>query len=221
MKEKMFEGKKVLVTAGPTWSAVDRVRVMTSIFSGETGLRFARHFKDAGADVTLFMGPGRAKFTTADWNEMSVKQFWYYDDLAELLESELSENKYDIIIHSSAVSDYKIKNASNGKTPSGKADLSIPLEPTAKLVDRIREIAPEAFLVKFKLQVGLTPEELYEIAFNSLKASKADLIVANDLDHMDGENHVAFVIDPNGKSQEARTKIEMCELLSKEISQRI
>ncbi|MCM8532779.1 MAG: hypothetical protein NE330_16545 [Lentisphaeraceae bacterium] len=217
----MFEGKKVLVTAGPTWSAVDRVRVMTSIFSGETGLRFARHFKDSGADVTLLMGPGRAKFTTEDWNEMTVKQFWYYDDLAELLETELTENKYDIIIHSSAVSDYKIKNASSGKTPSGKADLSIPLEPTAKLVDRIRQIAPEAFLVKFKLQVGLTPEELYEISFNSLKASRADLIVANDLDHMDGENHVAFVIDPDGESQEARTKVEMCELLSKEISKRI
>lgn len=217
----MFEGKKVLVTAGPTWSAVDRVRVMTSIFSGETGLRFARHFKNLGADVTLLMGPGRARFTPEDWTEMTVKQFWYYDDLAELIESEFDENSYDIVIHSSAVSDYKIKNASNGKTPSGKNDLSIPLEPTAKLVDRIREKAPEAFLVKFKLQVGLTKEELYDIAFNSLKASNANLIVANDLDHMDGENHVAYVIDPDGQSQEARTKVEMCNLLANEISKRL
>ena len=217
----MFKGKKVLVTAGPTWSAVDRVRVMTSIFSGETGLRFARHFKSLGADVTLLMGPGRAKFCTEDWTEMNVKQFWYYDDLADLLESELNDNSYDIIIHSSAVSDYKIKNANSGKTPSGKNDLSIPLEPTAKLVDRIRQQAPKAFLVKFKLQVGLTQEELYNIAFNSLKASNANLIVANDLDHMDGENHVAYVIDPNGQSQEARTKVEMCDLLAKEISERI
>jgi hypothetical protein len=38
---------------------------------------------------------------------------------------------------------------------------------------------------------------------------------------MDGENHVAYVIDPNGQSQEARTKVEMCDLLAKEISERI
>ncbi len=62
---------------------------VTSIFSGETGLRFARHFKDAGADVTLLMGPGRAKFEKEDWTEMNVRQFFYYDDLAELLEEEL------------------------------------------------------------------------------------------------------------------------------------
>jgi phosphopantothenoylcysteine synthetase/decarboxylase len=217
----MFKGKKVLVTAGPTWSKVDRVRVMTSIFSGETGLRFARHFQSLGADVTLLMGPGRAKFTADDWQQMTVKQFWYYDDLADLLDSELTKNQYDIIIHSSAVSDYKIKDAHSGKTPSGKDDLSIALEPTAKLVDKIRTQAANAFLVKFKLQVGLTPEELYEIAFNSMNASNADLIVANDLDHMDGENHVAFVIDPTGKSQQARTKVEMCDLLAKEIYSRI
>ena len=48
-----FAGLRVLVTAGPTWTPVDRVRVLTSVFSGETGLRLARHFQGLGADVTL------------------------------------------------------------------------------------------------------------------------------------------------------------------------
>jgi phosphopantothenoylcysteine synthetase/decarboxylase len=209
----MFKGLKIF--------AVGRVRVMTSIFSGETGLRFARHFKDLGAQVTLLMGPGRARFTTNDWTEMTVRQFWYYDDLAELLEEELSQNKYDIIIHSSAVSDYKVSNSRSGKTPSGLSEFSLALEPTAKLVDRMRILAPDSFLVKFKLQVGLTVEELHDIALNSLKASNAQLIVANDLDHMDGENHVAFVIDPNGNSLKADTKEKMCKLLAQEISSRL
>ena len=217
----MFENKKVLVTAGPTWVSVDRVRVMTSIFSGETGLRFARHFKDLGADVTLLMGPGRAKFIKEDWVEMNVRQFFYYDDLAELLEEELDKNQFDIVIHSSAVSDYKVANAHSGKTPSGMDEFSLALSPTAKLVDRIREKSPETFLVKFKLQVGLTPEELYDIAYNSLKSTGANLIVANDLDTMEGENHVAYIIDPKGNSKKVLTKDAMCRGLEEEIRQRL
>ena len=216
----MFKNKKVLVTAGPTWVAVDRVRVLTSIFSGETGLRFARHFKDLGADVTLLMGPGRAKFQKEDWSEMNIRQFCYYDELAALLDEEI-QNKYDIVIHSSAVSDYKIANEVSGKTPSGKNDLQLNLCPTEKLVDKIRLQDANVFLVKFKLQVGLTKEELWAIAEKSLKATGADLIVANDLDYMEGENHVAYIIDPQGKRVEARTKEEMCLKLEKEIASRI
>ena len=216
----MFKDKKVLVTAGPTWTAVDRVRVMTSVFSGETGLRFARHFKNLGARVTLLMGPGRAVFKKEDWSEINIRQFFYYDDLAELLEEETSANSYDIIIHSSAVSDYKVSNAGSGKTPSGR-NLTLNLEPTAKLVDQIRTACPEAFLVKFKLQVGLTPEELYDIALNSLKSTGADLIVANDLDTMDGENHLAYIIDPQGRSRKVATKATMCLGLEEEIRKRM
>lgn len=216
----MFKNKKVLITAGPTWVAVDRVRVLTSIFSGETGLRFARHFKDLGADVTLLMGPGRAKFQKEDWNEMNVRQFCYYDELAQLLDEEVKK-KFDIIIHSSAVSDYKIANEVSGKTPSGKSDLQLNLCPTEKLVDKIRQDDPDTFLVKFKLQVGLSKEELWEIADNSLKATGANLIVANDLDYMEGENHVAFIIDPQGNRVEALTKEEMCSKLEKAIASRI
>ena len=216
----MFKDKKILVTAGPTWVAVDRVRVLTSIFSGETGLRFARHFKGLGAKVTLLMGPGRAKFQKEDWAEMNIRQFCYYDELAELLDEEV-KNKYDIVIHSSAVSDYKIANEVSGKTPSGKNDLQLNLSPTEKLVDKIRQQDPDTFLVKFKLQVGLTKEKLWEIAENSLKTTGADLIVANDLDYMEGENHVAYIIDPQGERVEAHTKEEMCNKLEKEIASRI
>ncbi|MCM8527709.1 MAG: hypothetical protein NE327_14405 [Lentisphaeraceae bacterium] len=216
----MFKNKKILVTAGPTWVAVDRVRVLTSIFSGETGLRFARHFKDLGANVTLLMGPGRAKFQKSDWTDMNIRQFCYYDELAQLLDEEV-KNKYDVVIHSSAVSDYKIANEVSGKTPSGKDDLKLQLSPTEKLVDKIRQQDPKVFLVKFKLQVGLTKEELWEIAEKSLKATGANLIVANDLDYMEGENHVAYIIDPQGKRVEARTKEEMCKRLEEEIASRI
>ena len=216
-----YSGKKVLVTAGPTWVKIDRVRVLTSIFSGETGLRFARHFKELGADVTLLMGPGRARFVQEDFESMDVNYFTYYEDLDELLQKQLRDNSYDVIIHSSAVSDYNTVDKYDGKLASGNDAFRIDLTTTAKLVDYIREAAPDSFLVKFKLQVGTTKEELFDIALNSVKVSNAELIVANDLEHMDGENHVAYIIDQEGNSLEARTKEEMCKSLSDEISKRV
>ncbi len=208
--------KKVLVTAGPTWTPVDRVRVLTSVFSGETGLRIARFFKDQDCEVHLFMGPGRAKYEKADWADMKISQFFYYEDLKKLLiETEL--NCFDIILHSSAVSDFQCSDVHNGKR-SSKDGFSIPLKPTEKLVDYIREDAPDAFLVKFKLQVGLSEQELHEIAMNSLKQSNANLIVANNLDEMDGEKHQTYIIQPDGTSTPAKTKTELCQNLKELIN---
>ncbi|WDE98070.1 phosphopantothenoylcysteine decarboxylase [Lentisphaera profundi] len=210
-------GKNILVTAGPTWTAVDRVRVLTSVFSGETGLRIARSLKDQGAKVTLFMGPGRAKFQTTDWTEMNIEQFFYYDELDSLLKTtELKQ--FDAILHSSAVSDFQSSDVYQGKK-SSKSGFNIPLIPTEKLVDKIRTASPDSFLVKFKLQVGLSRQELHDIALNSLKASDAQLIVANNLDEMDGETHQTYLIDPQGQSTPASTKTSLCEhLISRLIS---
>lgn len=215
-----YYGKKILVTAGPTWVPVDRVRVLTTIFSGETGLRIARYFSNLGADVSLLMGPGRAKFEKNDWNSMNIEQFFYYEDLDKLLHAKLKEEKFDIVIHSSAVADYTPTSKYNGKIPSGSKGLTIELETTEKLVDYIREEAPASFLVKFKLQVGKSQNELLDIAFNSLKISNADLIVANDLDEMIGENHVAYILDSIGNVEKVLTKEELCECLAVKISER-
>ena len=84
----------------------------------------------------------------------------------------------------------------------------------------IREEAPESFLVKFKLQVGKSQNELLDIAFNSLKDSNANLIVANNLDEMIGENHVAYILDSIGKIKKVLTKEELCECLAVKISER-
>ena len=159
------------------------------------------------------MGPGRARFETADWTDMNIQEFFYYDALDQLFKmTDLSQ--FDLILHSSAVSDFRCAEVHNGKR-SSSSGFSIELAPTEKLVDRIRLDAPDAFLVKFKLQVGLTEPELHEIAINSLKASKADLIVANNLDEMDGEKHQTYIIDPEGHSTPSPTKTDLCENLKK------
>ena len=212
-----FAGLRVLVTAGPTWTPVDRVRVLTSVFSGETGLRLARHFQGLGADVTLLMGPGRAKYTTDDWTSMRIHQFFYFEELKDLLETECSLHRWDLILHSSAVSDFTAAEVRPGKT-SSKRGFNLKLVPTPKLVDAMRAAQPDAFMVKFKLQVGLTDRRLLTIALRSLHASSADLIVANNLDEVAGEQHRTFVINPDGDSAPCATKKELCDKLTESIA---
>jgi phosphopantothenate-cysteine ligase/phosphopantothenoylcysteine decarboxylase/phosphopantothenate--cysteine ligase len=112
------------------------------------------------------------------------------------MEREISEGAYDVVIHSAAVSDYKVGGVfykdgkgklvgvdNSKKMSSDHAELFLRLVPTEKIVDKIRKPWGFAgYLVKFKLQVGISDDELKAIADKSREASQADMIVANCLE---------------------------------------
>lgn len=211
---------RVLITAGPTWTALDRVRVLTSVFSGETGLQIARKFAALGCQVTLLMGPGRANLNRDDRSRMVIKQFFYFEELEGLLTEHLSKDFFDVIVHSSAVADYSPRTPFDGKIPSGFQDLNIRLSPTPKLIDVIRSKATSSFLITFKLEVGKTEEELIETGWNSLKRHRADLVVANDFLMMDADHHVAFIVDPERRVIRVENKGQLCDELARLVANR-
>lgn len=211
---------RVLVTAGPTWVSLDRVRVLTSAFSGETGLQIARKFAALGYQVTLLMGPGRANLTQDDRSRMVIKQFFYFEELEGLLTEHLSRDFFDVIVHSSAVADYSPTNPFDGKIPSGYQNLNIKLSPTPKLIDMIRSKATASFLIAFKLEVGKTEEELIETGWKSLKRHRADLAVANDFLMMDADHHVAFIVDPERRVIRVENKWQLCDELARLMTNR-
>ena len=130
-----------------------------------------------------------------------------FDELEMLMRKELWKQEYNVCIHSAAVSDYKVngvfKNSATvldflnhtplpalyeianppGKIGSKLDELWLRLTPITKLVDHIREWGlGDGKLVKFKLEVNVSPEELFNRASKSREESNADLIVANRLD---------------------------------------
>lgn len=144
------------------------------------------------------------------WRVRTYRTFW---DLAHLMEDEIVNGCYDAVIHVAAVSDYAIAgtyrlaegcafdaetgtfdgdgdsnrliDASAGKVKSNHHELWLRLVPTPKLVDRIRpNWGFRGMLVKFKLEVGTSEDELAVIAETSRQHSKADFIVANTLEEM-------------------------------------
>lgn len=189
----IFTGKHILITAGPTWVPLDKVRVITNVFKGNLGVEIVKVFLKTGANITLLFGPGDVKLPPAN-RFLRIIRYKYYDELLKLVKNEVKYKKYDIIIHSAAVADYVPVNTSMGKIKSGQKDLVIHFKPTIKIVDLIKRLAPHTFLVKFKLEVGLNKKQLLGVAYKSMLQSKADLIVANEFSTI-SKNHQAFIMD--------------------------
>ena len=85
------------------------------------------------------------------------------------------------------------------KTPSGRDEWTLRLVRSPKVIHSIRDWAPAACLVQFKLEVGLTEEALIPAALASLEGNRSDLVVANDLTHIRGETHPALILSPDGQ----------------------
>ena len=186
---------KVLVTAGSSWVAIDRVRVITSIFSGNTGLEIARSLVKNNFEVDLLLGQGGAKLTAQDCKTINITRYVYYEDIKNIIKKQLDLSQYRFIIHSAAIPDYIPQKFINEKIPSQLKNFTLQLNPTEKLVDFIRKKATNSFLVKFKLEYNKSEEELIAIAKESMNISKADMIIANNLDEMSDKFHKAFIIE--------------------------
>lgn len=227
MLKRILKNKRILVTAGPVWVPIDKVRVITNIFSGKLGLIIANLAQTLGAEVTLLMGPGKILVPARKLSRFKVIKFRYFNELLELVKTHVGSKKYDVIIHSAAVSDYHPIFVKRGKIKSGKKELNIRLKPTIKIVDLIKKIDPNIFLVKFKLEVGLSQQELINTAYKSMIQSNADLIVANDFRTITKghKNHIAFIINPQklikkiiGKEKIANELLRLINVTLKEES---
>jgi phosphopantothenate-cysteine ligase len=90
-----------------------------------------------------------------------------------------------------------------------------------KIVDEVKPLAPAVYLVKFKLEVGRTREELIDIARRSRERSDADLIVANDKATFGPGRHPAIMLDREGIVAETATQDEMADRLAEILAVRV
>lgn len=190
--------KKVLITSGSTWIPIDNVRVITNIFGGKLGIEICRKCLESNFDVTMLMGNSRGDLSDPIFKKARIIHFKYFDELFKLVKKEIKENKYDVVIHSAAISDYKLKNEYKGKIKSSKDNLILEFIPTPKIVDIYKKICPNIFLIMFKLEVNKKKSELIDIAKNSMNRAGADIIVANDFNKIQ-KDHKAYIVSKNSQ----------------------
>ena len=201
-----LKGKKILITAGPTWVALDNVRVISNAASGETGVMLAGVLQKAGAKVTLCLGPCA---TVVKNRHVRVLPFRFFEELKKLLSVELKGNSYDAVVHSAAVSDFQPVKTAKGKISSAKG-FTVRLAPTPKLIDLIKKDAPGAVLIGFKYEPAASPTALIEEGRKLLYKSDCDLVVANTF-RKDG--YRAFLVSRQGLVPEICSKHELTGLL--------
>lgn len=192
----LLRNSRVLITAGPTWVAIDDVRVISNIATGETGILLAQNFARLGAKVTLLLG---AVNTCCLDKKIRLVNFRFFTELRDKIRRELSLNKYDFIVHNAAVSDFA-PEAVKGKIASGDP-ISLKLKPLPKITGDIRRLAPEAKLVIFKLESGVNDTVLINRAKAARRDLGADFVVANRL-----KPYKAFIIGENKDSICVRSK---------------
>ncbi len=192
----------ILVTSGPTRADIDAVRYISNRSSGRLGCRIATEALRRGAGVILLAGPQSA--TPADLgheerSRLRVEHVVTVDDVVKRVEDILTgPDAPRVVVHAMAVLDYAPAGAEGRKAPSGRDEWQITLVPTPKVIRKMRAWAPRAFLVQFKLEVGLSEEELRRVALKSLRSNRADLVVANDLTQIRDEAHPALIMDGEG-----------------------
>ncbi|MDD4954647.1 MAG: phosphopantothenoylcysteine decarboxylase [Candidatus Omnitrophica bacterium] len=193
--------KRILITAGPTWIKVDDVRVITTIFSGNTGIFLAKNFEKHGFKVTLIVNSPH--LDKEELNGIKVVPFRYFEEFKDKITKELKASRYDTIIHSAAVSDYKMANVFSGKIASGRKLLTFKLKPAGKIVKIIRKLQKNAKLIQFKLEISR--KGLLKKAFKSLKENKSDFVVANAFVDL-SLGYKSFIIDKNNNITEINSK---------------
>jgi len=172
LKKLPLKGKKVLITAGPTYEAIDPVRFIGNHSSGKMGFELAKRAANLGAEVFLITGPSSEtvhlsfvhRIDVISAHEMYIAAHTYFNDC-------------DIAILSAAVADYKPKHVKNSKIKKQDNCLEIKLEPTEDILTSLGAIKKNQLLIGFALE---TNNEVAN-AIAKLHRKNLDFIVLNSL----------------------------------------
>ena len=209
LNSNSLKGKKVLVTAGPTYEAIDPVRFVGNRSSGKMGFAIADQLALRGAEVKLVSGP-----TSLKNNNQNI-QLIMVESAEEMFTACMSDfSKMDVIIMSAAVADYKPMEIADQKIKKKSDELSINLVPTQDILKQMGVMKKgNQFLVGFALE---TENEVAN-ANDKLSRKNLDLIVLNSLNDIgagfNSDTNKITIINKAGQQQsfEMKSKNEVAK----------
>ena len=205
----LFNGKKVLITAGPTYEPIDPVRFIGNFSSGLMGFRLAETFASLGAEVSLVTGPTHLTISHPNVQRINVQT------AAQMLEACQKEfPDADIAVMAAAVADYTPAEVAPEKIKKSAKSLQISLQKTTDILATLcKQKTKNQCVVGFALET----ENEFENAKAKLKNKKADIIVLNSLRNegagFQHATNLVTLIDKNGNVQtgELKDKAEVAE----------
>jgi phosphopantothenoylcysteine decarboxylase/phosphopantothenate--cysteine ligase len=167
-----LRGKKILVTAGPTYEAIDPVRFIGNHSSGKMGFDIAKSASKFGASVILVSGPTHLSIQDSNVKLVRVTSAQEMYDACHLY-----YNEADVAFCAAAVADYKPKTFAKQKIKKSESEFTIELEKTKDILASLGKIKDKQFLIGFALET----ENEIENATLKIQKKNLDLIVLNSL----------------------------------------
>ena len=218
-RQEDFKGKKVVVTAGPTYEKIDPVRFIGNYSSGKMGLAIAEEFAGRGAEVVLVCGPVNLKTSHPAIRRVDVESA---AQMYEVTSKEFVNS--DVAVLSAAVADFTPKEKADHKIKRGKDDLLLELLPTKDIAAELGRIKTVSqLLVGFALETN--DEEVN--ALSKMQRKNLDMIVLNSLNDKGAgfsvDTNKVTILDKAGDKTvyELKTKVEVAKDIVDQIASRL
>ena len=210
---KLLKGRRVLLTAGPTFEAIDPVRGITNLSSGKMGFALAQACAESGAEVTLIAGP-TSLATPARVKRTDVTSA---AEMAAAVDAAVAGS--EVFIAVAAVADYTPAETRARKMKKGKVPLSLALEPTQDILATVAGRKKPPFCVGFAAETN----DVNRNADAKRRTKKVPLLVANRAQDAVGsdENEVTLLDDAGAHPLPRMGKVELARRLVAEIADRL
>jgi phosphopantothenoylcysteine decarboxylase/phosphopantothenate--cysteine ligase len=196
LTEKPLEGKRVVVSAGPTAEPLDPVRFLSNRASGKMGFAMARAARRLGARVTLVSGPT----ALPDPFFMETVRVRTAEEMFSAVSRAAGEA--DVVVMCAAVADFRVKEVSPGKIRKEHFDYRVEVAPTVDILGTLGKEKGSRLLVGFAAET----DDLERKAIEKMRRKNLDAIVANDVSRTDigfeSEDNEVRIFFPDGEVRE-------------------
>ena len=214
-----LQGRKIMITAGPTYEKIDPVRFIGNYSSGKMGIALAEELAERGAEVLLICGPVNLKTNHPAIHRVDV------ESASQMCEVAVREFPgCDLAILSAAVADFTPKEKADHKIKRGKDDLLLELLPTKDIAAELGRIKTASqLLVGFALETN--DEEVN--ALSKMQRKNLDMIVLNSLNDKGAgfsvDTNKVTILDKAGDKTvyELKTKVEVAKDIVDQIASRL
>lgn len=176
---------KVIVTCGPSYEPIDQVRRLTNFSTGELGILLSNELARRGFDVTCFKGAGATccdRLEGAAWRPFTTNE-----DLRGALVALGNRDTISAVFHAAALCDFRVKHRTGAgiadtqlaKIPSQAGELTLTLEPAAKLIAELRPLFPTSRIVGWKYELVGACDSALAKARDQIGINRTDACVLN------------------------------------------
>ena len=207
---------RIVITSGPSYEPLDKVRRLSNFSTGELGTLLAEGFAEAGHRVACFRGVA-STFAPPLW-PVEVIPFTTNDDLVAGLTAMPAREEVSMIFHAAALCDFRIKELTDeqgnvihaDKVPSrGGGGLKLTLEPAPKVIATLRRMFPSSIIVGWKYELDGTPASVVAKGRQQMDDCLTDACVLNG----DAYGSGFGMISRAGEQTHLPDKVALCRFL--------